>query len=372
MNRIYRLLLRLYPVKFRREFEEQMFLDFSDLEADARKKGSLSFVVFCLRELVDYPFNLLKAYMKDGRMATALRSQPVNYGLRGAVGFSVATFLAFMISSFISWKFDSSGNSLIGYLQVYFYDVFHTEHGLELIAWLSPAFSSLLTGLVFGLLLAILFADWQRYLHYILIGMLGWFLHSQVTNILWYAVNLNFFLGSRHYFYLYIALGSLSGAFLGLIFAVAKSDKKELIRLMAVGAIAYPLLAYFYVKLLFKLSIIETPWMFIALMCMVIMYLASVFLMAVESQAKPRMPWMVIVGAIGYPLMPYMGRFIPQQLLPSVNMPTTLYLTDPAYWQYMFLIAIQEAIYAIPFGLLVGIALGFQRKNDPFVTAPES
>jgi hypothetical protein len=349
-----------------------MLLDFSDMVLDARKKGRFSFVKFCLRELVDFPFNLLRVHIKEGRMIKMLRSQPVNYGLRGAVGFSMATFLAFIISAFISWKFDGSTDSPIGYLQVYFYDMFHTEHGLELIAWLSPAFSSLLTGLVFGLLWAILFADWQRYPRYILIGMLGWFLHSQVTDILWYAGNLNFFLGSRHYFYLYIALGSLSGAFLGLIFTVAKSDKKELIPLMVAGSIAYPLLVYFYVKLLFKLSIIETPWMFIALMCMVIIYIVSVFLMAVKSEAKPRSPWTVVVGAIGYPLTPYIGSLIPQQLLPSVNMPTVLYLTDPAYWQCMFLIAIQQAIYAIPFGLLVGIALGFQRKNHPFVTAPGS
>jgi hypothetical protein len=119
-------------------------------------------------------------------------------------------------------------------------------------------------------LLAILFADWSRYPRYILIGMLGWFLHSEVTGILWYSSNLGFFLGSRHYFYLCIALGSLSGAFLGLIFTVAKSDKKELIRLMVVGSIAYPLLAYFYVKLLFKLSIVETPWMYIALMLLLV------------------------------------------------------------------------------------------------------
>src|SRR5690242_8091786 len=118
MSRIYRLLLRLFPVKFRREFEEQMFLDFSDLMADARKKGSLAFVIFCLRELCDYPFNLLRAHMKDGRMVKVLRSRPMNYGLRGAIGFSVATFLAFMTSNLISWKFDSSSDSLLGYLQV--------------------------------------------------------------------------------------------------------------------------------------------------------------------------------------------------------------------------------------------------------------
>jgi hypothetical protein len=100
--------------------------------------------------------------------------------------------------------------------------------------------------------------------------------------------------------------------------------------------------------------------------------MGSVLLMAVKSENKPRIPWMVIVGAIGYPLAPYIGLFIPQQLLPSINMPTTLYLTDPAYWQYMFLIAIGQAIYAIPFGLLVGIALAFQRKNDRLVLASES
>src|SRR5512138_204301 len=86
---IYRLLLRLYPCRFRGEFEEQMLLDFSDMAADARAKGRFSFVLFCVRELIDFPLSLLMAQYKEGRMFRMLRSQPVSYALRGAAGFGL-------------------------------------------------------------------------------------------------------------------------------------------------------------------------------------------------------------------------------------------------------------------------------------------
>ena len=363
MKRLYRLLLRLYPGDFRREFEEQMFLDFLDMAGDAAKKGRRAYVLFWLHELVDYPFSLLSVHLKQGSIGKALRSLPMQYGFRGAAVFSVASFLAFMIGNFISWKLDASSNSPIAYLQVYFYDMFHTEQGLELIAWLSPALSSLITGLLFGLSLTILFADRSRNLRFIIAGMCGWFLHSEVPGILWYSANLVFFLGSQHYFYLCIALGSLSGAFLGLSVMVARSEKKGLIRSLAVGSIAFPLIAYWYVKLLFRLSIIETPWMFVALLFLLVIFMASVLFAAAKSGNQLRIPWIVVSSAVGYPLIPYVGRFIPLHLLPTLQMPNVLYLTDPVYWQYTFFMAVQQAIYMVPFGLLIGLALGFLKTT---------
>ena len=41
--KIYHLLLHLYPSPFREEFEEQMLLDFSDMAADSRRKGTGNF-----------------------------------------------------------------------------------------------------------------------------------------------------------------------------------------------------------------------------------------------------------------------------------------------------------------------------------------
>ena len=366
MLKIYGILLQFYPASFRNEFEEQMLLDFSDMAIDAKSKGRFHFLLFCLRELVDLPVSLLRVHLKEGFIFRVLRSQPVNYGLRGAIGFSVVSFIAVIISDFVFWKlsYSYSGDSLIGYLQVYYYDLFHTEHGLELIWWFSPAFALLLTSLLFGIVIAILFANRSNYSRYIIVGMLGWFLHSAVSSILLNTLNMTFFLGTKHTTYLMNMMSILSGAFLGLLFIIAKSEKAKPVHWLMIGAFGYPLLIYFYIQLLYRFGIVETPRMFIALALLVIVYIGSVFMMAWKSENKPKIPWMVIIGSIGYPLYPYIGRFFPWQLIPSLDLPSVIYYTDPAYGQYILLVAIQSAIYAIPLGLLVGIALGFQKENS--------
>ena len=361
--KIYGLLIQLYPRSFRTEFELQMLLDFSDMVKDASERGNLSFALFCLRELVDFPLNLIRMHLKEGLVFKVFGFKPLNFGIRGAIGFGLASFMALITSDVVSWKLNGSDNPIIGQLQVYFYDTFHTEHGLELLGWLSPALSSIITGLLFGLVIAILFADRSRYPRYILVGMLGWFLHEAVTSILWYSANLEFFLGSLHWYYFSLALEGLSGAFMGLALMIAKSETNGLLRWFVVGSISYPLIIYFYIRLLFKLSIIETPWMFMALISLLVVYLVSLLMIAVKSESKPKVPWLLMLSAVSYPLIPYFGRFIPRQILPALNMPSVLYFTDPAYWNYMFLLAVQQAIYVIPFGLLIGIALGVQTRS---------
>ena len=195
--KVYSLLLKLYPGSFRREFEEQMLLDFADLAMDARKKGIRPLLAFCMRELISFPISLLQIYLKQGSMIRILRSQAVNQALRGALGYGVAFGSAVLIAEFVMLKLFTEDNSVIGNLQILFFDWFHTEHGLELIGWLANAVGSLLSGLVLGILFAILFADRSRYGRYILAGMLGWFLHDAITTILWYSANLSFFLGIR-------------------------------------------------------------------------------------------------------------------------------------------------------------------------------
>jgi hypothetical protein len=362
---VYRLLLLLYPRSFRIEFEEQMLLDFADMAADAKEKGRRSFALFCLRELIDFPVNLLRVYYQEGQMFKMLRSQPVHYGFRGAVAFGVTFFLGFIINEFIWWKLDSSGDSMIGYLQVYYYDLFHTEHGMELIAWIPSVIASLLTGLAFGTVFALLFAKRSEYSRYITVGVLGWFLHFAVDDILLSSFNVSFFLGPKHTIYLLTAISILSGSFLGLLFIITKGEKQAPVRWLLVGAFVYPMLMYFYVRLLFKLGLVETPKMFIALMFMVCIYIGSVFFLAIKIEGKRKIPWIVIISAVGYFLMPYLVRLIPQQLFPSVTFPNQMYYTDPIFWKFTILTAIQQAIYVIPFGLLIGVALALQHKSNP-------
>lgn len=88
--RIYRFMLHLYPAKFRNEFEEQMLLDFSDLAMDSWKKGRISFVSFCLRELVDFPASLLKMHLEKKSMNPAFHPGAARNILRIAFGFGLA------------------------------------------------------------------------------------------------------------------------------------------------------------------------------------------------------------------------------------------------------------------------------------------
>jgi hypothetical protein len=369
MIKVYRFLLHLYPGSFRSEFEEQMLLDFEDMAIDARKNGFSSLMTFGLQELVDFPINFLQTHMKAGSLRRAFRSQTVNYGLRGALGYGVVFGLAILISEFVILKLFIDSNSIIGNLQVLFFDWFHTEHGLELIGWLPNAIASLLSGLVLGVLFAVLFADRPKYGRYILVGMLGWFLHDAVTTILWYSANLNFFLGDRHTVYLSRMELVLSGVFLALIFIAAKSEKKAPVRLLVVGSFAFPLISYFYIRLLFKLSIIETPWMFIALMSLMVVYIGSIFMVISRSGLGRKAVLMMVAGTLVYQLLPYIlhtflgwiSLLIPFPIIPPAGLPSG----STAAWQLYLRIALDQSIYGTVFGLIMGLMFGLFNKSKP-------
>jgi hypothetical protein len=62
---LYRLLLRLYPRPFREEFAEEMTAVFSEAIAEAAQTTRLNLLLFCWRELHDYPFSLLRQYWQN-------------------------------------------------------------------------------------------------------------------------------------------------------------------------------------------------------------------------------------------------------------------------------------------------------------------
>jgi hypothetical protein len=363
---VYGWVLRFYPRTFREEFAEDMLLDFEDKLESASLKGIFSMTIVMLYELHDSPINLLKSHWKESRMIRTLSSQPVNHALRGALGYGVVNALATFISWFVFLKLAMPNNSIIAYIQVYYFDLFHTEHGLELISWMPNAIGSLLTGLVLGILFAVLYADRSKYGRYVLAGTLGWFLHDAVGTILDYSTNLGFFLGTSHSMYFHSTERVLSGAFLVLSFVAAKSEKSGTIRWLVVGAFAYPLIAYFYLQLLFKLSIVETPWMFIALMVLMVVYIGSIFVSALRSDLKQKTIWMIVVGALGYALVPYAAHIflvwtsllIPYPVIPSGSM------DGSEQWQLVFRFALDNLLLGMLFGLIMGLIFWFQKKND--------
>src|SRR5215510_3246689 len=139
-----------------------MLSDFSDLAKDAESKGRFPFFLFCLRELVDFLGNLLWVHWREDHIFKIVRSQPMNTGLRSALGFGVAFALTLPITIFM-YQLLAPIDKLVMHLQVFYYDQFHVEQGFELISWIPSALSSLFTGLVLGALVAVLFADRSRY-----------------------------------------------------------------------------------------------------------------------------------------------------------------------------------------------------------------
>jgi len=364
--KLYSVLLNLYPTSFRKEFDAQMLLDFSDMAIDAKSKGWFPFFLFCTRELVDFPVNLLKVYLEEGLVFRVLRSQPVNYGLRSAMVFGMAFGLAGLISQWVVLQLVIPDNSIFGWIQVAYFDLFQTEHGFDFINWLPSALGSILTGIVIGTAFAFLFADRTKWAGYILTAMLCWFLHQEIFGIWFYATNLPFYLGTKHFIVLSYASSILSGAFLGLIFYVSKSENRISLRLLSIGGITYPLVAYIYMKLLLKFLIIETPWMFNALMILLVVYIGSVILIAVISNSIRRVPWLVIFGAVLPLLLPrisYWSSYLVSLLIGPINFPYELPLDSPEYWPLMFRIAIDNAIYGLLLGLIIGVMFGLLPKG---------
>ena len=309
---VYKNLFGLFPKSYRKKFGEDMLSDFAELAEDASSKGLASLLVFILREMRDYPFNLLRAHAEGNRMFKTFSSQPVSFGLRSAIGFGLSYFLSFYISDVVVWKLYSVDDSLVGGLQVFYFDLFHTKHGMDLISWIPNAVASLLTGLVLGFVFALFFADRAKFRRYVVAGMLCWFLHDALRSVMGISTSLPLFLGARHYRFFSWTEIALSGAFLGLMLVIAKSEKKEALRLLVVSSVAYPLISYSFVKLLFKFYIIETPWMFVALESFLVVFLASVFYIAIKGDYW-RSSLIIIAGIALYMLSPYLARFIPMQ-----------------------------------------------------------
>ena len=363
----YERVLRFFPDAFREEFEEDMLQDFAVTLEVAGEKGATALLLTILRELRDFPINLIRAHVEENRIFKLLRTEPANNGLRGAFGFGIVYGLTVLVQAFVNNKLYTADNSLIARLQVFFFDLFHTEHGLELISWIPSILSYLMTGLLLGILLAILFADRSKYPLIILAGMLGWFLHEAVESVLWRSASLGFFLGTRHSTYLSIMLQVLSGAFLGLIIVVTLRENTGLFRLLAVGSVVYPLIAYLYLQLLFKLSIITTPWMFIALMVLIVFYILSIFFVVLKSSSDRQGIGMIFVGAIGYLLLPYVGHYLAYLLsiiLGPTNYPYIIYDDSPYFWLMMVRSALNQSIYGILFGSVMGLMIGFLRKSN--------
>jgi hypothetical protein len=355
---LYTRLLSFYPAQFLAEFQDEMVSVFAAMLGEAAQVGAFPLLKVCLRELRDFPLNLLRAHLKEGSMVKMLRSQPVDNSLRLALGLGLAGLFSELLSLLLLPL--SLNADIIGELQGLYFDFFKNEHGIGIVAWLPDVLNSILAGLVLGLFLALLFAERSKYARYMIIGLLGWFLHRAGTDIFLYSANLDFYLSPQQAIYFSQAKMILAGAFLGLTIVVARSEKNAGVRLLAAGAILYPLLTFVYIRLLFKLYLYTNPVIFIALLSLAAVCVASVFLIAIKSTDNRKLLWLVVAGALGYPFLTNIGPlFVARLYLPASPLEFS--------WPGIFNIALNQGVYGLLFGLLFGLTLGIQKNSAAYV-----
>jgi hypothetical protein len=258
-----------------------------------------------------------------------------------------------------------SDNSILDTMSVFYFDLFHNEHGLELIYWLQSAISSLVTGLVIGVAFAFLFADSSNRGKYTLITMTCWFLSREAFGILLNTTNMCFYLGSRNCMTLLQFSTVLSGLFLGLIFYLSNPENRIPLLFLVLALIVYPITTYLYLQLLYKFSIIEGRTMFPALLLLLLIYIGSVFAIAIKSRTSRKVPWAVIVFASGYLLFPILVHNAYFSVLPALPLPDingTPY-GSAEYWSFFSRMSVNNAIYGIVFGFFIGVLLELATKR---------
>lgn len=339
-----------------------MLLDFSDMAMDAQKKGQFSFMLFCLRESIDFPVNLLRLHLKDGPMFKMLCSQPARTGLKGAFGFGIG----FAVISIVTWKLSfwlfSALDPALQSWPIWYYDTFRTEKGIFLFQDLLLLMFSALMGIIFGLLFALILGNRAKFYRNVLAAALGWTIPTVISSILSDSFGWQYFLNENQTRILGYFQAILLGLFLSAAFIIVESDRKEPLRYLVAGAAIYPLGTFLFIKLLFYLWLEITPWFFISLMALMIILIASVVAMAMLSNRK--MLFVVIAGAIGYHLLNHAAFYISYSLLEFPSLPLGVGITQKAFIVYQLYGTLNEAIFGALFGLVLGLVLGYERKNN--------
>lgn len=363
--KVYGLLLRLYPGSFRSEFEEQMLLDFADLATDASSQGLSSLIMFCLRELADFPVDLFRIHLKEGRMFKVLRSQPVNYGLRGAIGFGIGfasiTFIGWWISRLLFAALDPMLQSY----SIWYWETFQNERWI----WLFNNFVTLLsygfTGIFFGLLFALLAGDSRKRGSYLLAGSLAWFIPNVISNVLSNSFGWSFYLNESQT----NILGKLNLILDGMLYSaalvIADSNHKDSLRRLKLLAVLYPLGVYLYIKLLFYLWLEITELFFPALIILALILIGSLFLIIVRNDRK--FSWIILVGAVTYPFLFYSVFHVIYSFLPAPMVGEGI--NNQSIIDLSLNHALIEGILGMCFGLLLGLVLGFQKKRNSSLLA---
>jgi hypothetical protein len=354
IKRVYALMIRLFPSEFQAEFGEELHIVFSAMVGTAARKGMLALAVACLQEMRDFPVLLVHEHLERRSMQKLFRSQPVQFAVRWAVVFSLSLTLVDVLIYLFS--------SLLTPLTIQY-------GGTDWRNMLSPLAGYCLASVAGGLLFALLFGGRTRFGWYALVGIMGWFLSLATTYMLTYSFwSINWDIGHRTV--MAEAELILAGGCLGVMFTIAKTNKRNLLWPLAISAILLPSLAYFVPHLLLHsylfspLLLDHSPWFFIIMLIMVALFVASIFLFAIKVDGK--VPRLAILGLIGYPLVSYAGGWIATFFSRSFH----FFLPNPGggYMEgfpgaFAINAFISNLLIGILFGAVLGLLSGWQGKS---------
>ncbi len=89
MAALYDTLIWFYPREFKREFANELHSVFMALAQDAAAEGSPALIMFYLRELRDFPINLVRAHLEKNPMSQIFNADSGRFMLRGVLAFVV-------------------------------------------------------------------------------------------------------------------------------------------------------------------------------------------------------------------------------------------------------------------------------------------
>lgn len=339
--RAYAFLLRWYPPSFRREFEEQMLLDFHELAKDAREQGRGSLVSFYLRELIHFPSSLLQIYSRQVHSLGIFQRLPLAEGLRAAVAFGIALALNYALQWGIYVALEPLATNQLVDARV-----------LRLAILPLQTVRSLLGGLVLGSLLAFFFGTRSQVSRFVLISIFFWL----INDVVFYT-----FENHRGAYFDDISVGFaqafrllISGAYFSLIFGLLREKNPGLSRWQIVGACALPVFVYYYLQ--FDWSQLAASLSVSILLLLISLVVSCILLLARTSDAQSRTALTVYTGMFVYPLMVVASGFLTYGLV-FPGAPDRIPFGEPAssyVWPLVVMVLTRAAS-----GMLFGFWLGF-------------
>lgn len=100
MSALYGVLIGLYPRRFRQEFADELHGVFIALAQDAASAGPWALLVFFLRELRDFPINLVRTHLEKNPMSQIFTVDSGRFMLRGVFAF-VALWTTYNVAFYI-------------------------------------------------------------------------------------------------------------------------------------------------------------------------------------------------------------------------------------------------------------------------------